>query len=139
MSSRCRTHVLHRGGSSKPSACHDCAHLLCGVIQRKLLPSKMTGTSLLEGAAMLELSHPVIIKPSRRIEVKWQITLCFIYPAVSTPLNGVSIGTWCYFELHELCNALCAPVFFFCLSFLFLKSVTDQGRKRERQGHGFGN
>lgn len=50
---------------------------------------------------MPELSHPVIIKPSEGTILKWQISLCFIYPTVSTPLHGefVSIGTWCYFGL----------------------------------------
>lgn len=43
----------------------------------------------------LELSHPVIIKLSRRTILKWQISPWFIYPTVSAPLHGefVSIGT----------------------------------------------
>lgn len=56
----------------------------------------------------LELSHPVIIKLSRRTILKWQISPWFIYPTASAPLHGefVSIGTGCYFGHHKLCNTL---------------------------------
>lgn len=88
---------------------------------------------------MLELSHPVIIKPSRGTVLKWQISLCFIYPAVSTPLHGecVSIGTWCYFELHVLCDALDDPACFlliFSVQLPLLSSVIlYRSRKSKRE------
>lgn len=81
--------------------------------------------------ALLELSHPVIIKLSRGTILKWQISLCFIYPTVSIPLHGefVSIGTRCYFGLHELCDTFhVSVVFWLSLLFSLLPAlVTEMG------------
>lgn len=110
-----------------------------------LLHSEMTVTFLLEGTVMLELSHPVIIKPSRGTVLKWQISLCFIYPAVSTPLHGecVSIGTWWYFELHVLCDALDDPACFFAYLFCSasspLLSHSVQIKEEQKGEKEFGN
>lgn len=84
--------------------------------------------------ALLELSHPVIIKPSGGTILKWQISLCFIYPTVSTPLHGefVSIGTWWFFGLHKLCKTFyVAAMFRLSFVFSFLSAAVSHATQKQ--------
>lgn len=104
-------HTFCTGGSAKPSARRDYTHLLLwsnsvGMIH----PLQCNVTeSHPRWKARQRWNYSIQSSSSRGTVPKWQISLCFIYPAVSSPLQGecVSIGTWCFFTSCATRSPVC--------------------------------